>query len=219
MGSLPTLTPYFASVIGCWIRAKQEYNGLHGGDSVLQVQTSEVDMRKRTVFGFFGLLLIASLLFTWKYSAAQTPVPQAPTDQTGPSGSIETVPGAADALTSFTVSNPYCYQPDPSADQCYINFRFIQATDNQSSPPYMTWLAVTISGKKRYNATAFFEGTITYSYDQIPNGLAVACGAPNAGSAGTQFGNVYGVTIQPLDSSRNPMSTDIANVTCPAYAP
>jgi len=175
-------------------------------------------MKKLFVFGFFGFLLIASLLYTQKHTAAQT-IPPAPILQTGPAGSAEAVPGASDALTSFTVSNPYCYQPDPSADQCYINFRYIQTTDNQSSAPYMTWLAITISGKKRFNATAFFEGTITYTYDMAPGGLAVSCGAPNAGGAGTQYGNVFGVTIQPLDSSRNPMSTDIANVTCPAYAP
>ena len=128
---------------------------------------------------------------------------------------VHTAPQAV----SMTVSNPYCYQPDPAVDKCSINFRFIQAADNQSSAPFMTWLTITISGNKRYNATAFFEGTITYSYDMVPDGLIVACGAPNAGGAGTQFGNVYGVTIQPLDSSRNPMATDIANVTCPAFNP
>lgn len=129
------------------------------------------------------------------------------------------VADSPNALTSFTVSNPYCYQADPQLDQCAINFRFVQATDNQSTAPFMTWLAVTITGKKRLSLTAFFEGTITYTYDMAPAGLKVPCGAPNAGGAGTQYGNVYGVTVQPLDSSRNPMSTDIANVTCPAYSP
>ena len=132
---------------------------------------------------------------------------------------MEKITDSTNALTSFTVSNPYCYQPDPQLDQCAINFRYIQATDNQSSAPYMTWLAVTISGKKRLSMTAFFEGVLTFSYDMVPAGLKVPCGSPNAGGAGTQFGNVYGVTIQPLDSSRNPLSTDIANVTCPAYSP
>lgn len=126
---------------------------------------------------------------------------------------------STNALTSFTVSNPYCYQPDPQLNQCSINFRYVQATDNQSSAPYMTWLAVTISSKVRLSLTAFFEGTIYYSYDMTPGGLKVPCGTPNAGGAGTAYGNVYGVTVQPLDSSRNPMSTDIANVTCPAFSP
>jgi hypothetical protein len=41
--------------------------------------------------------------------------------------------------------------------------------------------------------------------------------APNAGGAGDQIGNVYAVSIRPLDTSQNPMSTDIANVSCPAF--
>jgi hypothetical protein len=175
-------------------------------------------MRKLLIIGLLGLVLIAGLLFTYKSSTAQT-APAIPTEQAGPAGSISLDPNSPDALTSFTISNPYCYQPDPSVDQCYINFRFIQATDNQSSAPYMTWLTINISGKTRFSATAFFEGTITYSYSMIPDGLKVPCGAPNAGGAGNQYGFVYGVVVTPLDSSRNPMSTDIANATCPAYAP
>jgi hypothetical protein len=124
---------------------------------------------------------------------------------------------AVAALTGFTISNPYCYQPDPSVGDCFVNFRYIQATDNQSSAPFMTWLRITIEGKNRLQETAFFEGTITYTFDMAPTGLKVPCGAPNAGGAGNQIGNVYGVTVQPLDSSRNPMSTSIANVSCPAF--
>ncbi len=65
---------------------------------------------------------------------------------------------STDALTSFTISNPYCYQPDPQLDQCAINFRYIQAIDNQTSAPYMTWLAVTISGKKRFECYGVLRG-------------------------------------------------------------
>lgn len=121
------------------------------------------------------------------------------------------------ALTGFTISNPYCYQPDPAVGDCMINFRFVQATDNQTSAPYMTWLRITIAGQTRMQETAFFEGTITYSYDMAPGGFKVPCGAPNAGGAGNATGNVYGVQISPLDSTRNPMSTDIANVSCPPF--
>jgi hypothetical protein len=174
-------------------------------------------MRKFIFAGILMLILTGGMVVADNRASAQT-APPTPPPLTGPSGT-RADPLAPNSLTSFTVSNPYCYQPDPAVDKCSINFRFVQATDNQSSAPYMTWLAFTISGKKRYNATAFFEGTITYSYDMVPNGLMVPCGLPNAGGAGTQYGNVYGVTLQPLDSSRNPMSTDIANVTCPAFNP
>ena len=174
-------------------------------------------MRKFVFAGILVLIFTGGMLMVDNLTSAQT-APPTPTPLTGSMGT-QADPIAPNSLTSFTVSNPYCYQPDPAVDKCSINFRFVQATDNQSSAPFMTWLAITISGKRRYNATAFFEGTITYSYDMIPDGLTVACGLPNAGGAGSQYGNVYGVTIQPLDSSRNPMSTDIANVTCPAFSP
>jgi hypothetical protein len=176
-------------------------------------------MRKILIILTLGVILAIGSFSLFRKVSAQTPspTPSPLVDASGSAGEINVI--SPDALTSFTVSNPYCYQPDPAVDVCSINFRFVQASDNQTSAPFMTWLAFTISGKKRFNATAFFEGTITYSYNMVPDGLKVPCGAPNAGGAGTQFGNVYGVTIQPLDSSRNPMSTDIANVTCPAFAP
>lgn len=174
-------------------------------------------MRKFVFAGSLVLILMGGIFAADNLTSAQI-APPTPPPLMGP-GETQADPSVPNSLTSFTVSNPYCYQPDPAVDKCSVNFRFIQATDNQSSAPFMTWLAITISGKKRYNATAFFEGAITYSYDMVPNGLTVPCGPPNASGAGNQFGYVYGVTIQPLDSSRNPMSTDIANVTCPAFSP
>ena len=174
-------------------------------------------MRIRLLGGFLMIVLGIGLVASSQAASAQNNTPTPLANAESAAGKIEVLD--PNALTSFTISNPYCFQPDPGLDQCRINFRFIQATDNLSSAPYMTWLAITISGKKRFNATAFFEGTITYSYNMVPDGLTVPCGAPNAGGAGTAYGNVYGVTVQPLDSSRNPMSTDIANVTCPAFAP
>jgi len=175
-------------------------------------------MRKLLIFGFIGLLVFAGLLFTRKTTAAQKDLSM-PVDQSGPAGSTSIDPSSPDGLTSFTVSNPYCYQPDPSVDQCSINLRYIQANGNQTSSPYLTWLTISISSKNRFSASAFFEGAITYSYSMIPDGFKVPCGAPNEGGAGNQYGLVYGVVITPLDSARNPMSTDTANVTCPAYVP
>ena len=175
-------------------------------------------MRFLTVLTVLGIILAGSLFFSRSAASGQAPS-TAPANQSGPAGSTAVNPDAPDALTSFTISNPYCYQPDPAQDKCYVNFRFIQANDNQTVAPYMTWLIFKVSNKVRYSSTSFFEGTITYSYDMTPQGFEVPCGAPNAGSAGDAFGNVYSVVVQPLDSSRNPMSTDTANITCPAYAP
>lgn len=172
------------------------------------------------VAGLLFLVLSLSLVVLGRMRAsaqAASPTSAPSIDAAGNASGVDAE--SPTALTSFQVSNPYCYQPDPTVDQCAINFRFIQASDNQSSSPYMTWLSISILNKDRYTSTAFFEGTITYSYDMVPGGLKVACGLPNAGGAGTQYGNVFGVKITPLDSSRNSMSTDIANVTCPAFAP
>ncbi len=176
-------------------------------------------MRLRTLIGFLVIVIGIGLVFLGQQASAQStsPTPAVLTSVDSAAGTM----GALDpnALTSFTINNPYCYQPDPAINQCRINFRYIQVNDNQTSAPYLTWLSITILGKDRFTATAFFEGVISYSYNMAPEGLAVPCGLPNAGGAGTQYGNVFGVTVQPLDSSRNPMSTDIANVTCPAFAP
>jgi hypothetical protein len=176
-------------------------------------------MRKPLFLGILVLGLLIGLVSADQNASAQTgsSLPAPGVDAAGNVQGANTI--SPDALTSFTISKSYCYQPDPGLDQCAINFRLIQATDNQSTAPYMTWLTITISSKTRFSATAFFEGTITYTYDMMPYGMKVPCGAPNAGGAGTKYGNVYGVTVTPLDSSRNPMSTDIANLTCPAYAP
>jgi hypothetical protein len=177
-------------------------------------------MRKVILLGFLAVAVIGGSIFVGaQVFTARGASDETVSNQAGSTAGTQDTPSNPDALTSFTVSNPYCYQPNPAVDQCSINFRYIQAVDNQTNAPYMTWLAITISSKKRFNATAFFEGTITYSYDMVPDGLSVPCGDPNAGGAGDDYGNVYGVVIQPLDSSRNPMSTDIANVTCPAFAP
>jgi hypothetical protein len=171
------------------------------------------------LFGILTLIVVFALVTIGYrvYAQSSSPTPPPPVSASSAAGSMDIQ--SPDALTSFTVSNPYCYQPDPAVDQCMINLRFVQANDNQSSAPYMTWLTIGIDGKNRFSATAFFEGLITYTYDMNSGGMKVPCGAPNAGGAGTAYGNVYHVTITPLDSSRIAMSTDIANVTCPAYAP
>ena len=176
-------------------------------------------MRIRILIVFIVLIVGLGLVFLGQRVSAQTdvPTPAPMTNATSSAGQTDVL--SPNALTSFTVSNPYCFQPDPALNQCSINFRYIQVNDNQSSAPYLTWLAINILGKNRFTATAFFEGTISYSYNMAPDGFKVPCGLPNAGGAGTLYGNVFSVSIQPLDSGRNPMSTDIANVTCPAFAP
>ncbi len=168
-----------------------------------------------------GIILLAGLLFVVRQSAtaqqgAPTPAAGSSGPQTGPAGSIPELPSS---LQSFTVNNPYCYQPDPSLNQCYINIRWMQGVDNNTSAPYMLYLSISISSKVRYMGTAFFENAINYSYDMAPGGFKVPCGGPNASGLGAAYGFAYSVVMSPLDSSRSPMMTDTASTVCPAFAP
>ncbi len=71
----------------------------------------------------------------------------------------------------------------------------------------------------RYVENLFFENNLYFSYDMMPGGLQVPCGAPNAGGGGTSYGNQYLVKVEPLDSTGAGMGYDQASLLCPAYAP
>jgi hypothetical protein len=172
---------------------------------------------RKTLFVVIPLVVLLVGLFTlarWQASAqGVAPTPQA---ETNAMGTRATTP---DALVSKVLSNPYCYQPDPSVDQCFINIRYYQATDDGVTPPFLLHVKLSINDKARYNEAAFFENTISYSYDMVSDGIQVPCGAPNAGGGGADFGNLYYVRIDPLDTTGASMGYDQANLLCPAYAP
>ncbi len=149
-------------------------------------------------------------------SAQNVPATPAPQNETGPAGTRVSGPNA---LTYKLLSNPYCYQPNPSVNQCVINIRYYQATDNGTSAPYMLHAAISINNKVRANENLFFENNIYYSYDMAPTGYQVPCGTPNAGGGGSDYGNVYLVKVEPIDSTGAGMGFDQASLLCPAYAP
>ncbi len=149
-------------------------------------------------------------------SAQNIPTPPAPQNETGPAGTRVNSPNA---LTYKLLSNPYCYQPNPSVDQCFLNIRYYQATDNGTSAPYMLHATISINGKVRANVNLFFENNLYYSYDMAPTGFQVPCGAPNAGGGGADYGNAYLVKVEPIDSTGAGMGYDQASLLCPAYAP
>ncbi len=164
-----------------------------------------------------AVLAIGLLVVEQRQASAQTggstPAPQ---NASGPAG---TRVGSPDALTYKLLSNPYCYQPNPAVNQCVINVRYYQATDNGTSAPYMLHAAISINGKVRANENLFFENNIYYSYDMAPTGFQVPCGAPNAGGGGSDYGNQYLVKVEPIDSTGTGMGYDQASLFCPAYAP
>lgn len=175
-------------------------------------------MRKSLVAAIaLAILSIGLFAVEQRQASAQnvTSTPQ-PQDASGPGGTRVSGP---DALTYKLLSNPYCYQPNPSVNQCVINIRYYQATDNGTSSPYMVRATITISNKVRAVENLFFENNIYYSYDMAPSGFTVPCGAPNAGGDGNAYGNFYYVKVEPIDSNGAGMGYDQAALLCPAYAP
>jgi len=168
-----------------------------------------------------AVLLAGALIFSSRRVTAQdTEPPVAPQTETlgENSRSVENV--TPNTLTGFIgTSNPYCYQPDVSRDECYINVRYMQATDNGTTSPYLYALEVRVDGKLRYQSSTFFETAIYYSYDMIPNGLKVSCGSPNQGGAGVDYGKVYSLAIQAKSGDGTQMGANYASVRCPAYVP
>ncbi|MBN1373301.1 MAG: hypothetical protein JW987_15295 [Anaerolineaceae bacterium] len=180
-------------------------------------------MKERIVLLSVLILLLAGLFILSSRPVTaqddQPPTPSAPIETMGENTrELESI--SPNALVGFIgTSNPYCYQPDPARDECYINIRYMQATDNGTTSPYLYTLEVRLDGKLRYQSSVFFENSIYYNYDMIPDGLKVTCGSPNQGGAGVDFGKVYSLAIQAKSGDGTNMGGNYAGVRCPAYVP
>ena len=179
-------------------------------------------MKKNFLLTSVMLLVLAGLFaFSNRQVTAQDTTPPVPpqTETLGDtSRTIESV--SPNALTGFIgTSNPFCYQPDASRNECFINVRYMQATDDGTNSPYLYNLEWRVDGKVRYQSSVFFENSIYYNYDMIPGGLKVTCGSPNEGGAGVDFGKVYSITIQAKSGDGTNMGSNYASVKCPAYVP
>ncbi len=189
-------------------------------------------MRKLLLFGTLSLLVLAGLVFYGQRVFAQDPTPASPPlAATPPAGPTPAAPfetlgdatrlfntAAPDAITSLPMSNPFCSQPDPSVNQCFVNVRYFQANDNGSGN-ILAYVNFSIDGKLRYRSNAFFENFVTYSYDMIPSGIKVACGVPNEGGFGTLYGKGYTVDVRAFDVTNNWVLDDQLQVKCPAFNP
>ncbi len=108
-----------------------------------------------------------------------------------------------------------CYQPDPAADVCWINWYYLAVDAN---PNYMICMEVTINevGKvARYQG--FFQTSMYAPYNMHDRGFRVPCGAPGAGGDPNR-GNSYGFTIRAKDSA-NLGSANYGSIFCPPYTP
>ena len=176
-------------------------------------------MHKSLVFSVLILALSVGLILTGQRATAKNPA-QATTPQTETRGdAIRSVnPAAPDAITSLPMSNPYCYQPNPAVDQCLVNVRYWQANDDGTGS-VLAYVLFSLDGKLRYRSNAFFENFVTYSFDMIPGGIQVTCGAPNSGGFGALYGNAYTVDVKAFDVTNNWVLDDQLAVKCPAYNP
>jgi len=108
-----------------------------------------------------------------------------------------------------------CVQPDPTVDECYINWYYMSVS---ADPNYMITMTVKLNDfgfVGQYHG--FFQTSMYVPYNMNPDGYKVACGALGAGG-NPNWGNDYGYTIRARDSA-NLKSANYGSVYCPAYTP
>lgn len=108
-----------------------------------------------------------------------------------------------------------CYQPDPAADVCWINWYYLSVS---AGPDYMVCLQVTINNIGRVaQYQGFFQTSMYVPYNMSDRGYRVACGPLGAGGD-PALGNAYAYTIRARDSA-NLGSANYGTVYCPAFTP
>ena len=138
-------------------------------------------MRKQLLLGIVSVSLLAVLALFGQRVFAQDPTPSPAPGPSYPARGLGRCQAddesrqAPNTITSLPMSNPYCSQPDPSVNQCFVNVRYFQANDNGSGN-VLAYVNLSIDGKLRYRSNAFFENFVAYSFDMIPGGIKVACG-------------------------------------------
>jgi hypothetical protein len=108
-----------------------------------------------------------------------------------------------------------CYQPDPTIDECRINWYYLSVS---ADPSYMISMTVKINDfgfVANYNG--FFQKSMYVPYNMNGIGFKVPCGA--LGSGGNPYlGRAYAYTIRARDSA-NLGAANYGTVYCPAYTP
>lgn len=123
---------------------------------------------------------------------------------------------APTTLNSYITSNPYCFQPDPAEDVCYINIRYIYFN---SDPTYMRYVTIKIDGKLVANYRGFFDTSISTHYGMNGSGFKVSCGEPGDNSeADPLFGKRYSYVIEGGDASDGKVSNS-GSLLCPPFSP
>lgn len=116
------------------------------------------------------------------------------------------------ATLSLVINNPVCVQPSLDTGICYIKSLGVTVTGSEAS---FSQLQVFVDNKLRINMQGFFEANASLTPNMLGNGLAVACGGPNA-SGLPGYGKTYAlyVTASMLDGTNTWGSTQVR---CPYY--
>jgi hypothetical protein len=123
--------------------------------------------------------------------------------------------GAAPLISLVEALTPYCYQPDPRRNDCYVNWYRMSVDAAPSSMSAMTVTIQAVGPVARYQG--FFQQAITVTHDMNGQGFMLPCGSPGAGgNAG--LGNGYDWTIAAEDASGN-TSTSSGVLYCPPFTP
>ena len=133
-----------------------------------------------------------------------------------PEGSAAATDQSNQPLISFIDSpTAACVQPDPTKNECYINWYYMSVS---ADPNYMITMTVQLNDfgfVSRYSG--FFQTSMYVPYNMNPQGYKVACGSLNE-SGDPQWGRSYGYTIRARDSA-SLGSANYGTVSCPAYTP
>ena len=72
-----------------------------------------------------------------------------------------------------------CYQPNPLANQCFINWYYLSVS---AAPNYMITMTLTLNATGPIAHTqGFFQTSMYVPYNMLGNGFQVKCGAAGAG--------------------------------------
>ena len=124
--------------------------------------------------------------------------------------------GVAQPSLSFINSpTPYCFQPNPTMDECYVNWASMSVSASPASMKVMTLTIDAVGIVARYQG--FFQEAMTVTHEMNGMGFQVACGAPGAGGQ-AQLGASYDWIIKAEDIN-GVTTSNSGTLYCPPHNP
>lgn len=158
-------------------------------------------MASRSVWTWVGLIVAIGL----------TSVAPVAAQEGGPPPSLAPQSRTSADISLITSSSPFCYQVNPVANRCLVNWEVLRVTT--AAPAYMDVMTVTIDSRVRAVYRGFFSRTIDASSVMQGTGFIVPCGAFGAGGD-PNTGLKHGFTIRARDTD-GLKSANYGIFTCP----